>query len=243
MPGIGTIHGRCTSSQASATWPGVAPSLRPTPARTSTRARFAARASAANRGSAARKSPSAKVVSRSIAPSEEALPERAVRHEPDPELLEGAQELRLGPAPPERVLVLGRRERLDRVGAAHRGRGRLGQAEVADLAGSDQVANGAGHILDRHRGVDPVLIHEVDAVGAQPAQRSLDGLADVFWAAVEAAERLAARGVHREPELGGDDHLVPDRLERLADQLLVDERAVDLGGVEEGDAALGRARG
>ena len=42
-------------------------------------------------------------------------------------------------------------------------------------------------------------------------------------------------------ELGGDHDLVAQRRERLADQLLVDVRAVDLGGVEERDAA-GRPR-
>ena len=48
--------------------------------------------------------------------------------------------------------------------------------------------------------------------------------------------------VELEAELGGDHHLVAERRERLADQFLVGERAVDLGGVEEGDAALdGRA--
>ena len=43
-----------------------------------------------------------------------------------------------------------------------------------------------------------------------------------------------------EAELGGDHDLVAHRLQRLADDLLVGERAVDLGGVEEGDAALDR---
>ena len=41
-----------------------------------------------------------------------------------------------------------------------------------------------------------------------------------------------------ESELGGDDHLIAVRGERLADQLLVGERAIHLGGVEEGDAAF-----
>ena len=41
-----------------------------------------------------------------------------------------------------------------------------------------------------------------------------------------------------EPELGGDHHLVAERGEGLADELLVRERAVDLGGVEERDAAF-----
>ena len=41
-----------------------------------------------------------------------------------------------------------------------------------------------------------------------------------------------------EAELGGDHDLLAERRERFADQLFVGERAVDLGGVEEGDAAL-----
>ena len=39
-------------------------------------------------------------------------------------------------------------------------------------------------------------------------------------------------------ELGGDDDSVAERGESLADQLLVGVGAVDLGGVEEGDAAV-----
>ena len=51
---------------------------------------------------------------------------------------------------------------------------------------------------------------------------------------------LRAVLVEGEPELGGDDDLVADRLQGLADELLVVEGAVDLGGVEEGDAAVDR---
>ena len=43
-------------------------------------------------------------------------------------------------------------------------------------------------------------------------------------------------------ELGGDHDLVAERREGFADELLVRERAIDFGGIEEGDAALdGRA--
>ena len=49
---------------------------------------------------------------------------------------------------------------------------------------------------------------------------------------------LARLRIDVEAELGGDHHLVAEGRERLAHQLLVRERAVDLGGVEEGDAAL-----
>ena len=41
-----------------------------------------------------------------------------------------------------------------------------------------------------------------------------------------------------EAELRGDHDLVADGGERLADELFVGERAVDLGGVEERDAAF-----
>ena len=46
------------------------------------------------------------------------------------------------------------------------GRGRLGQAEVPDLAGPDQLLDGAGDVLDRHVRVDAVLVEQVDVVGA-----------------------------------------------------------------------------
>jgi len=42
----------------------------------------------------------------------------------------------------------------------------------------------AGHVLDRHVGIDPVLVKQVDVVGAQPAQRALERFADVFRPAV-----------------------------------------------------------
>ena len=49
-------------------------------------------------------------------------------------------------------------------------------------------------------------------------------------------------GTEIEAEFRGDHDLVADGGERFAHQLLVRERTVDLGGVEEGDAALdGRA--
>ena len=46
-----------------------------------------------------------------------------------------------------------------------------------------QFANGFGHRLYRYGGVNAVLVVEVDAVGAQAAQRAFYGLTDGFWAA------------------------------------------------------------
>ena len=76
MPGIGTIHGFCASSQASAIWAGVA-CLRAaiSPSR-STSAWFALRASAVNRGTVLRKSVLSNVVF-SVDRAREEAPARA----------------------------------------------------------------------------------------------------------------------------------------------------------------------
>jgi hypothetical protein len=50
----------------------------------------------------------------------------------------------------------------------------------------------------------------------------------------------AGRLIDREAELGGDHDLSRIGAQRLADEFLVGERAIDFGGVEEGDAAFDR---
>ena len=113
---------------------------------------------------------------------------------------------------------------------------RLREAEVPDLALADQVADGPGHLLDRHVGIDAVLVVEVDRLDAQPLQRALRHLANVLRPAVEPG--LLSILVPLEGELGGDHDLSAERRECLAEELLVPERAVRLRGVEECDAAL-----
>jgi hypothetical protein len=111
---------------------------------------------------------------------------------------------------------------------------------MAHLPGRDELPHRTGDVLDRHLRVHPVLVEQVDRLDAQPLQRGVGDLDDVLRAAVQAG--LAALGVEPEPELGGDHHLLPERRQCLADRFLVHERAVDLGGVEEGDPPLdGRA--
>ena len=99
------------------------------------------------------------------------------------------------------------------------------------LPSATSSASGADRVLDRRGRVDAVLVVQVDVVGAEPLQRTLDGGADVGRAAVEVP--WARAGVRDDAELGGQHHLVAAALERAADELLVDVRAVDLGGVDE----------
>ena len=44
---------------------------------------------------------------------------------------------------------------------------RFGPPEMLDLAFGDEVPHRTGNILDRHRRIDPVLIEQVDMIGAQ----------------------------------------------------------------------------
>ena len=171
-------------------------------------------------------------------PGEEPLAQRAVGDEPDPQLLDGREDLLLGRAPPEGVLALERGDGVDCVRAPDGVGSRLGHPEVPHLAGLDQLLDGAGDVLDGDLGVDAVLVVEVDDVDAEPAQRALDGAVDVLRSARDAGRAPVL--VEREAELRGDDHLVAVRGEGLADDLLVDERPVDLRRVEEGHSASDR---
>jgi hypothetical protein len=78
---------------------------------------------------------------------------------------------------------------------------------------------------------------QVDVVGPQPAERIVDGVADVL-----AREPPQVRVVpHRVEHLGGDDHLVaprPEILQRAPEDLLAPAEGVHVGGVEEVDAEL-----
>ncbi len=107
---------------------------------------------------------------------------------------------------------------------------------VFALASLDQVLHRAGDVLDRHGGIDPVLVEEVDGLDLETLERALNSLLDMHWTTVEAVP--TAVRVDPESELGGDHHPVPEGCEGLTDELLVGEGAVDLGGVEERDAEL-----
>ena len=173
-------------------------------------------------------------------PGQEPLAERAVWHEADAKLLARLQHpVGFRPARPQRVFVLDGGDGLHGMGAADGLRAGFGQAEMLDLALPDQVADGACHVLNRHGRVNAVLVEQVNHLDTKPLQGRLGHGADTLGAAVHAG-LLAGRGINPEAELGGDHHPVPHRRQRLADHLLVGKGAVNLGGVEQGDAAFHR---
>ena len=115
--------------------PGRAPFSSAISSTRATRSRFRWKFSPWKRGLLRRKSPSSRSSGDGELAGEEAAAERAVGDEADAELAHGRQHAVLRVARPQRVLGLQRRDRVDGVRAADRLRRRLGQAEVAHLAG------------------------------------------------------------------------------------------------------------
>src|SRR5665647_448497 len=169
---------------------------------------------------------------------EETTPKRGVRHEADPEFADGGQHaVVLDVAGKQRVLRLHGAQRVGGVRAADGLRRRLADAQVPHLSGGDQHTERTEGLLDGRFGVDAVLVVEVDDVHIQAPQRCLDRGSDVLRATVDPTSALTAL-VDLVTELGGQHHLVTAASDGLADQDLVGERAVYVGGVEQGYAEV-----
>src|SRR5690606_3610233 len=89
-------------------------------------------------------------------------------------------------------------------------------------------------LLEVGAGVRALELVDVDVVGAEAAQRALDGSGDPAAGATLQVRPLA----HRQTDLGGEDHLVAAPLERSPDDLL--RVAVAVRGVDEVDPRVQR---
>ena len=90
--------------------------------------------------------------------------------------------------------------------AADSRRGGLGQADVSHFSLCHEFGQGAHGVFDGGLGIDPVLVIQVDMVGAEPLQGAFDRRADVRRAAVESS--WAAAGVGDDAELRGQHDLM-----------------------------------
>ena len=114
-----------------------------------------------------------------------------------------------------------------------------GRADVARLAGPDDVVKRSHRLLDRRLVVPAVDLVEVDIVGAQPLEGRVDGGEQVLSreAAVVRARPRREVGLRRE-------HVVVSAREELREQpsgdLLAAAARVHVGGVEERHARLDR---
>lgn len=100
------------------------------------------------------------------------------------------------------------------------------QPVMPDFAFSNQVAQRADNILDRHGRIDTVLIDEIKVVGSQALEHAFDRNPNMLRAAVEAGQLLSGLWINIETELGLKDDLVPDTLQCLADHPFGEEGTV-----------------
>jgi len=107
------------------------------------------------------------------------------------------------------------------------------------LALRDQFLDRSRDVLDRHVGIDAVLVEKINGLDPEAPERAFDRLPDPRRPAGDAAI-LPRHGIDVEAELGGDDDAVPERAQSRADDFLVLKRPIDLGGVEEGHALVDR---
>ena len=123
------------------------------------------------------------------------------------------------------------------VGAADGLHSDLGQADVPNLPGGDQLGQRSDRVLDRGAAVEPVLVVEIDVVGLESLQGAVDGDADIGGAAVQAV----AAGVGDQAKFSGQHHLVSPPPQTAGEEFFVDVGTVDLGGVDQGDAEVDSA--
>lgn len=103
------------------------------------------------------------------------------------------------------------------MGAADGGGACLGKPDCAHLALLHQFRHRADGFLDRHGGIDAVLVIEVDDVRPESLEGGLGDGFRIFRPAVDAFDRLGGglARVDAETELGGDHHPVSPALQRL----------------------------
>ena len=83
------------------------------------------------------------------------------------------------------IFALERRDRLHRMCATDCLHACFRKAEMLDLALLNQFLHRASHIFDRHVGINPVLIEQVDDVRPEPLERGFGDFLDVLRTAVQ----------------------------------------------------------
>src|SRR5271163_662915 len=114
----------------------------------------------------------------------------------------------------------------------------IADADEPDLAGALKFRHRRRRFLNRHVGIGPVHLIEVDDVGAETSQRIVNFFMNASLAGV--AERLSVLPV--KADLGGDDDvLTPSALgQRLAHDLLRAAEAIGWRGIDQSDATIDR---
>src|SRR5881227_4162478 len=99
----------------------------------------------------------------------------------------------------------------------------FGQTKITHLAGANQLRHRAYGFFDRRLRIDPMLIIEIDAINAEPAQARFACLPHVLRFAVHAAKTWRIR-IAQESELRRDDNAMAFAANSASEQLLIGVR-------------------
>ena len=63
---------------------------------------------------------------------------------------------------------------------------RFRKTKMPDFTFVNQILHSSGHVFDRHSGIDPMLIEQIDVVGLQSRKRGVSDFLDVLRPAINA---------------------------------------------------------
>ena len=121
------------------------------------------------------------------------------------------------------------------MGGSKLGNRDLAQTQVQHLAFGHQFRHGSDRFFDRDGRIHPVLVVEIEAVGAEPRQGTRTARLDMSRPTIDFD---ASAGCRHQSELARQDHLVPPAPDDLADKRLVFPACVAVGGIQKSDAKL-----
>src|SRR6266567_4618453 len=108
----------------------------------------------------------------------------------------------------------------------------FGQSEITQLAGANQLRHRAYGFFDRRLRIDPMLIIEIDAINAEPAQARFAGLLHILRFPVNPAKTWRIR-VAQDSELCRDNNAMAFAANSASEKLLIRVRTINVGGIEE----------
>ena len=177
VPGIGNTSGPCAKSHASDSCATVHCLSAAIASTRSTSARFFWKILALEARVAGARVARGEVGEIGDDPGQQAAAERRVGDKRDAEILDRLARLGRLLAIEQREFALHRGDRVDRMGPPEPLRPRLAEPDKPHLAALDEPAHRADRLLDRHVGIDPVLVIEVDHIEPEPLQARVAGLA------------------------------------------------------------------
>src|SRR2546423_989760 len=116
----------------------------------------------------------------------------------------------------------------------------FGKSDVAYFSFFDELSQTADRVFDRRVRINPVLVIKINVVGSQATQTAFAGPANVIRPAIHAAS-FGICGIAHDSEFRRNDQFLALALGSAADEFLILEWAINVGGIEESDSEFDSA--